>query len=113
MNRGAALNKKMVIEAENHTILINEKNYIDINKQLNLAQVDEFFTDLLHMHEQTTVQSTKVKTEKAGETENKETKQEKGLLQSNSIMKQNHSEVFEHSSLCEPSPLLIKKQSSG
>ena len=32
VNRGAALNSNMVTEAVNHTILIQQKNYVDINK---------------------------------------------------------------------------------
>ena len=37
VNRGAALNSNMVTEAVNHTILIQQKNYVDINKKLNLT----------------------------------------------------------------------------
>ena len=64
VNRGAALNSNMVTEAVNHTILIQQKNYVDINKQLNLSQVDKFFTDLLHMNEQTSGLPNKMKPEK-------------------------------------------------
>ena len=49
VNRGAALNRAMVLAVENHTIPILKKNYVDINKKLNLEQVDEFFSGLLNM----------------------------------------------------------------
>ena len=50
VNRGAALNRAMILAVENHTIPILKKNYVDINKKLNLEQVDEFFSGLLTMN---------------------------------------------------------------
>ena len=40
----------MVLGAENHTIPILQKNFVDINKKLNLENIDAFFKGLLSMN---------------------------------------------------------------
>mmetsp|Transcript_37895 Transcript_37895/g.36311 ORF Transcript_37895/g.36311 Transcript_37895/m.36311 type:complete len:146 (-) Transcript_37895:44-481(-) len=48
VNRGAVVNPSVPLNTkEDHTIPISFENYIDINKQLTLNDIDDFFTNLL------------------------------------------------------------------
>ena len=40
----------MILGVENHTIPILQKNFVDINKTLNLEHIDAFFKGLLSMN---------------------------------------------------------------
>lgn len=47
VNRGAVIDEGNWENIEEHTIPISYQKYIDINKQLTLHDIDEFFTNLL------------------------------------------------------------------
>jgi hypothetical protein len=47
VNRGAVVEEEYEKEMEEHTIPISYKKYVDINKQLTLHDVDDFFKNLL------------------------------------------------------------------
>ena len=49
VNRGAALNRGMILNVQDHTISIQQKNFVDINRKLNMNNMDSFFKGLLNL----------------------------------------------------------------
>lgn len=46
VNRGAATNPKLILETKSHTIPVKMENYIDINKNLTLEEIEQFLSAL-------------------------------------------------------------------
>jgi len=51
VNRGATVNREVILKVINHTVPIEHKEFLDINKSLTLEQLETFFAHLLTMQE--------------------------------------------------------------